>query len=164
MKKLILACALGTSLALSGCQTGNAMNYNQIASQIQRGVTTEQQVRAMFGEPVEVRTDSKLNVRILVYKYGNSDELKKVGAGLVGAAIGGVLGHQIGGGSGKSVATSIGATAGAALASNAVTTREHTQKLSVIISLSTGLVEDYRFEEEGSRSQVVRPSSGPASL
>lgn len=163
MKKIVTHLLLATSLALTGCQSGNVMDLNSVQS-IQRNVTTEQQVRMMFGEPAAVSVNAQSGTKTLTYLYNNNDHLKKTATGILGAVAGGVLGHQIGGGSGQSLATGVGAVAGGALAENATVTREDNRRLDVMVSLATGVVLDYRYSEDKSRTQPWRPSSGPAAL
>lgn len=164
MKRIMSIMLLAAGLSLSGCQSGKLMDYQNIQANIVRNVTTEQQLRAIYGEPVEVHTDSKAGTRTLIYRYNNNDNLKKSGAGILGAVAGGLLGNQIGDGLGKAVATTVGAAAAGTLANNAVTTRSKKQTLSVVISLASGRVIDYRFNEDGSRTQSWRPASGPGTL
>lgn len=155
---------LAAGVLLSGCQSGQLINYQNVQANIQRNVTTEQQLRAIYGEPVAVHTDSKAGTRTLVYRYNNNDRLKKDGAGILGALAGGLLGNRIGDGLGRAVATTVGAAAAGTLANNAVTARSRVQTLSVLISLASGRVIDYRFNEDSSRTQSWRPSSGPGTL
>lgn len=151
-------------LLLSGCiATGSRLDYNAINS-IQRGVTTEQQIRAWFGEPVSVEINQKWNTKRLTYGYRNDDSIKKKGAGFGGAILGGVLGHQIGDGSGQAIATGIGALAGGLLANNAVTAREESQFLEVLIDLRTGRVSDYNYSEAKGRTQSWSVNRGVGAL
>ena len=124
------------------------MDYNLINS-IQRGVTTEAQIRSMFGEPVSVQTNQKLGIKKLVYAYRNDDSMKKSAAGLGGALLGGLLGNQIGGG---------------LIGDNMVTAREESQMLEVDISLATGKVSDYNFTEEKNRTQSWGVNKGVSPL
>lgn len=165
MKKTILIGALGASLALSGCSIthGTAFNPNAIAS-IQRGVTTEGQIRAMFGEPVAVNTDTTLGQRRLTYRYDNDSSIQKGYAAVGGALVGGLLGSQIGGGSGSAIASGLGASAGGVLAENAVTARREEQTLVVYVDMRSGIVTDYRFTEDKSRTQSWGIGSGVAPL
>ena len=82
-----LALVLAVSLSACGINHGDRMDYNLINS-IQRGVTTEAQIRSMFGEPVSVQTNQKLGIKKLVYAYRNDDSMKKSAAGLGGALLG----------------------------------------------------------------------------
>ncbi len=164
MKRVTQIIFLTTALSLAGCQSGQIMEYGSIQANIQRNVTTEAQVRAIYGEPVEVRTDSKAGTRTLVYRYNNNDRLKKEGAGVVGAIAGGLLGNQIGDGLGRAVATTVGAAAAGTLANNAVTARKKVQTLTILVSLASGRVIDYRFNENSSRTQSWRPGTGPGTL
>lgn len=165
MKKIILVSVLSGSLALSGCSIthGTAFNPSNIAS-IQRGVTTEAQIRQMFGEPVTVNTDSATGQRRLMYRYDNDSSIQKTYAGIGGALVGGLLGSQIGGGSGSAIASGLGATAGGVLGENAVTARREEQTLVVYVNAQTGVVVDYRFTEDKSRSQSWGVGSGVAPL
>ena len=86
------------------------------------------------------------------------------GVGIGGALVGGLLGSQIGGGSGSAIASSLGATAGGVLGENAVTTRREEQTLMVYVNAQTGVVVDYRFTEDKSRSQSWGVGSGVAPL
>lgn len=158
-----LALVLAVSLSACGINHGDRMDYNLINS-IQRGVTTEAQIRSMFGEPVSVQTNQKLGIKKLVYAYRNDDSIKKGAAGIGGAILGGVLGHQIGGGSGQAIATSVGAAAGGLLGDNAVTARQESQMLEVEISLATGRVSDYNYTEQKGRTQSWGISGGVAPL
>ncbi|MFC0034334.1 glycine zipper 2TM domain-containing protein [Cardiobacterium valvarum] len=153
------------ALALSGCgiSHGDRLNYGNVNA-IQRNVTTEAQIRAMFGEPVSVQINQKLGVKKLVYAYRNDDSIKKGAAGIGGAILGGVLGHQIGGGSGQAIATGVGAAAGGLLGDNAVTARQESQMLEVEISLATGRVSDYNYTEQKGRTQSWGISGGVAPL
>ncbi|EHM51934.1 glycine zipper 2TM domain-containing protein [Cardiobacterium valvarum] len=153
------------TLALSGCgiSHGDRLNYGNVNA-IQRNVTTEAQIRAMFGEPVSVQINQKLGVKKLVYAYRNDDSIKKGAAGIGGAILGGVLGHQIGGGSGQAIATGVGAAAGGLLGDNAVTARQESQMLEVEISLATGRVSDYNYTEQKGRTQSWGISGGVAPL
>ncbi|SUO93853.1 glycine zipper 2TM domain-containing protein [Suttonella ornithocola] len=159
---ILLSCLLSTAI-LTGCQSGQALNTATI-QQIQRNGTTEQQIRATFGEPVAMHTNLQRGIRTLVYQYNQSDEIKRPIIGLLGTVAGAALGHQVGGGSGQAVATMIGGAAGGAVASNAVVTRHNQRTLEVDISLHNGLVQDYRYTEDAYRSQPWRPSAGPAPL
>ena len=162
-KHTFLAAVL--ALALSGCgiSHGDRLNYGNVNA-IQRNVTTEAQIRAMFGEPVSVQINQKLGVKKLVYAYRNDDSIKKGAAGIGGAILGGVLGHQIGGGSGQAIATSVGAAAGGLLGDNAVTARQELQMLEVEISLATGRVSDYNYTEKKGRTQSWGVNSGVSPL
>lgn len=165
MKNICLAVSLGATVVLSGCSIthGSAFNPAQVAS-IQRGYTTEAQVRAMFGEPVAVNFDSVTGQRRLTYRYDNDSSIQKGFAGVGGAVVGGLLGSQIGGGSGQEIATVIGVGAGSVLAENAVTARREEQTLTVWIDARSGVVRDYRFTEDKSRSQAWGIGSGVAPL
>ncbi len=168
MKKkglLLTALFMALTVATTGCgvNRGTQMNYNLVNS-IRKGVTTEQQVRALFGEPVATETRHKEGVKILQYKYSNNDHMKKDLAAIGGAALGGLLGHQIGGGSGRDIATGLGGLAGGALGENAVTTREEMQVLTVYIDLRTGVVRDYDFNESKGRTQSWQLNSGVGTL
>ncbi|MPV85945.1 hypothetical protein [Ostreibacterium oceani] len=148
------------SLLLTGCiTTGTALSQTNV-NQIQRGITSEAEIRQMFGEPVTLKTNQKQGWKRLTYGYKNDDSIKKVAAGTGGAVVGGALGSQIGGGSGSAIAGSLGAIAGGFLASNAVTARREEQYLEVYISLNTGRVSDFNYIEEKSRSQKIGVSSG----
>ena len=133
-----LALVLAVSLSACGINHGDRMDYNLINS-IQRGVTTEAQIRSMFGEPVSVQTNQKLGIKKLVYAYRNDDSMKKSAAGLGGAA-GGLIGD------------------------NMVTAREESQMLEVDISLATGKVSDYNFTEEKNRTQSWGVNKGVSPL
>ncbi|PIE82336.1 MAG: hypothetical protein CSA10_00780 [Cardiobacteriales bacterium] len=149
---------------LSGCiATGTRLDYNAINA-IQRGITTEPQIRAWFGEPVSVEINQKLNTKRLTYGYRNDDSIKKDAAGVGGAVLGGVLGHQVGGGSGQTIATGVGALAGGLLANNAVNAREESQFLEVLIDLRTGRVSDYNYTEAKSRTQSWSINQGVGTL
>lgn len=165
MKTIILVSALGAALALSACSIthGTAFNPAQVAA-IQRGVTTEGQVRMMFGEPVAVNFDSVTGQRRLVYRYDNDSSIQKGLAGVGGAVVGGLLGSQIGGGTGREIATVVGAGAGGVLAENAVTARREEQTLTIWIDARSGVVRDYRFTEDKSRSQSWGIGGGVAPL
>ena len=158
-----LALVLAVSLSACGINHGDRMDYNLINS-IQRGVTTEAQIRSMFGEPVSVQTNQKLGIKKLVYAYRNDDSIKKSAAGLGGALLGGLLGSQIGGGTGQAIATGVGGAAGGLIGDNMVTAREESQMLEVDISLATGKVSDYNFTEEKNRTQSWGVNKGVSPL
>lgn len=162
MKKLHLTTLLAIGL-LSACQAGPEINYQSVQS-ITLNVTTEQDVRNLFGEPVAVHTNMREGTRTLLYRHSENDQIKQPIAGIIGSIAGGVLGYQIGDGSGQALATMIGSTAGGAIAANAVTTREVNRNLQIVISLANGRVIDYNYTEDGSRSQPWSPSLGPSSL
>ena len=158
-----LALVLAVSLSACGINHGDRMDYNMVNS-IQRGVTTEAQIRSMFGEPVSVQTNQKLGIKKLVYAYRNDDSMKKSAAGLGGALLGGLLGNQIGGGTGQAIATGVGGAAGGLIGDNMVTAREESQMLEVDISLATGKVSDYNFTEEKNRTQSWGVNKGVSPL
>lgn len=158
-----LALVLAVSLSACGISHGDRMDYSLVNS-IQRGVTTEAQIRSMFGEPVSVQTNQKLGIKKLIYAYRNDDSMKKSAAGIGGALLGGLLGNQIGGGVGQSIATGVGATAGGLIGDNMVTARQESQMLEVDISLATGKVSDYNFTEEKGRTQSWGVNSGVSPL
>lgn len=156
---LFLCCAL----LISACQKGNVISYEN-AAQIQRNITTEAEVRQIFGEPTAVHTNMQRGTRTLLYTYHQSDEIKKPLFGILGVAAGAALGSQIGGGFGQDLATFVGGAAGGAIASNAATTREHNRSLRVTISLQTGRVVDYQYTEDAYRNPGWRPSTMPSTL
>lgn len=158
MKKLSLAVMLGMTI-LSGCSIthGNQFNYAQVDS-IRRGVTTEQQIRAMFGEPVSVRSNTKRGVRTLMYRYSNDSSIQKNAAGIGGAVFAGVFASKLG------VNSAIAGELGGAVAENMVTARREEQVLYVHVDLRTGVVRDYEFNEEGSRTQSWGVGKGVAPL
>ena len=162
-KNSILAAALALSLSACGINHGDRLDIANVNA-IQRNVTTEAQIRAMFGEPVSVQINQKLGVKKLVYAYRNDDSIKKGAAGIGGAILGGVIGHQIGGGSGQAIATGVGAAAGGLLGDNMVTARQESQMLEIEISLATGRVSDYNYTEQKGRTQSWGISSGVAPL
>lgn len=161
-KQFAMICAM--LVLLTGCiATGTRLDYNAI-NQIQRGVTTEQQIRAMFGEPVTVELNQKANIKRLTYGYRNDDSIKKEAAGVGGAALGGLVGGQIGGGSGQVLASGLGAMAGGLFGGNAVTAREESQFLEVLIDLRTGRVSDYNYTEAKGRTQSWSINQGVGAL
>lgn len=161
--KSLLVTLLALSM-LGGCvATGTQLNYNAVNA-IQRGVTTEQQIRAWFGEPVAIETNQKMGTKRLSYAYRNDDSIRKDAAGIGGAALGGLIGGQIGGGSGQALASGVGILAGGVLGSNVVTARQESQFLEVIISLNTGRVSDYNFTESKRRTQPWRITQGVTPL
>ena len=162
-KNSILAAALALSLSACGINHGDRLDIANVNA-IQRNVTTEAQVRAMFGEPVSVEVNQKLGVKKLVYAYRNDDSMKKGAAGIGGALLGGLLGHQIGGGSGQAIASTVGAAAGGLVGDNMVTAREESQMLEIEISLATGKVSDYNYTEKKGRTQSWGVNSGVAPL
>lgn len=150
---------------LSACavSTGQAINSNNVSS-IQRGVTTEADIRRMFGEPTGVRQNARSNLRILTYERHNDEEIRRGATGLAGGLIGGLIGHQIGGGTGQDIATTVGAAGGAALGAGMIDTREEYQRLEVSINNSTGRVVDYSFEQRKSRDPGMRFNQGVGKL
>lgn len=163
MKKILLA-SMTCAFVLTGCQSGTPIPYPSVVQNIQRNVTTEQQVRQMYGEPTAVYMNAQSGVKTLIYRHNASDEVKRPIAGVVGTVAGGALGHQIGGGFGQALATMVGGVAGGALASNAVTTRSKNETLTVEISMATGRVVNYQYTESGNRSQPWYPSAGVGTL
>lgn len=165
MKKTIQFLMIGLfTLTLAGCVSlGQKIDYNKVAT-IQKRVTTETDIRAMFGEPVTSELNLKRGVKILTYGYKNDDSIKKGAAGTAGAIAGGALGGQIGGGSGSVLAGSLGALAGGFLASNAVTARKEEQYLEVTIGLKSKKVIDFNYVETKGRSQKIGVNSGVAPL
>lgn len=162
MKTSILSILMATSL--TACVNhGTRFDMTQV-SQIQRNVTSEQQIRMMFGEPVGVQTNLKAGTRILTYQYKNDDSIKKEMAGLGGALLGGLIGAQIGDGSGQYIASGLGAMAGGAVTNNMVDARQEMQILTVVISTHTGLVVDYNFEESKGRTQAWGINGGVGTL
>lgn len=166
MKKLLKTSVLSVLLAssLTACISHGARFDLAQVSQIQRNVTSEQQIRMMFGEPVGVQTNLKAGTRILTYQYKNDDSIKKDMAGLGGALLGGLIGAQIGDGSGQYIASTLGATAGGLAANNMVDARQEEQILTVVISTKTGLVIDYNFEESKGRTQAWGINGGVGTL
>ena len=162
-KHTLLAAVLALALGGCGISHGDRLNYGNVNA-IQRNVTTEAQIRAMFGEPVSVQINQKLGVKKLVYAYRNDDSMKKSAAGLGGALLGGLLGSQIGGGTGQAIATGVGGAAGGLIGDNMVTAREESQMLEVDISLATGKVSDYNFTEEKNRTQSWGVNKGVSPL
>ena len=59
-KNSILAAALAFSLSACGINHGDRLDIANVNA-IQHNVTTEAQVRAMFGEPVSVEVNQKLD-------------------------------------------------------------------------------------------------------
>lgn len=159
---LVLAGLL--ALILQGCiSTGQKIDTYKVSA-IQKHVTTEADIRAMFGEPVSVQMNMKRGVKILTYGYKNDESIKKAAAGAAGAIAGGFLGSQVGGGSGRSLATGLGALAGGFLASNVVTARKERQYLEVTVGLKSGKVIDYNYIERRGRSQRIGVTSGVSPL
>ncbi len=165
MKKIFSLILLTVfTLTLSGCVSlGQRIDYNKVAM-IQKRVTTEADIRAMFGEPVTTETNMKRGVKVLTYGYKNSDEIKKAAAGTAGAVAGGVLGAQIGGGTGRVIASGLGAAVGGFLASNAVTARKEEQYLEVTIGLKSRKVIDFNYVESKGRSQKIGFNNGVSPL
>lgn len=153
-RQSILAAALALSLGACGINHGNRLDYANINT-IQRNVTTEAQIRAMFGEPLSVEINQKAGIKKLIYAYRNDDSMKKGAAGIGGSLLGGLLGSQIG-----NTAASLGSTAGGLLADNAVTARKESQMLEVEISLATGKVSDYNYTEQKGRTETWGVNSG----
>lgn len=152
------------TLFTTGCiSLGQKIDYNQVAT-IQRHVTTEADIRAMFGEPVTSEMNMKKGIKTFTYGYKNDDEIKKAAAGTAGAVAGGALGSQIGGGSGRYVAGALGSMVGGFLASNAVTSRKEEQYLEVMINIHTHKVVDFNYVESKGRSQKIGVTSGVAPL
>lgn len=165
MKKIIhvLTLTLLTTVLIGCVSFGQKIDYNKVPM-IQKRVTTEADIRAMFGEPVSSELNLKRGVKILTYGYKNTDEIKKVAAGTAGTAAGAALGSQVGGGSGSYLAGTLGALAGGILASNAVTARKEEQYLEVVISLKSQKVIDFNYVENKGRSQRMGINRGVAPL
>ncbi|MGY0399727.1 MAG: glycine zipper 2TM domain-containing protein [Ostreibacterium sp.] len=164
MKKLMNILLFAILVASAGCiSTGQKIDYNKVAM-IQKNITTEADIRTMFGEPVTTQTNMKQGLRILTYGYNNNDNAKKVVGGVAGAVAGGVLGNQIGGGLGNDITTGLGALVGGVLANNLITSREEDQYLKVIIGLKSGKVVDFNYTESKGRSQKLGVTSGVSPL
>lgn len=164
-KQNLLTLVFCLSLCVTtGCVSlGQKIDYNQVAT-IQRNITTESDIRAMFGEPVTSKLDMKRGLKVLTYGYKNDDEIQKAAAGTAGGVAGGVLGSQIGGGSGRYVAGALGSLVGGFLASNAVTARKEEQYLEVVININTHRVTDFNYVESKGRSQKIGVTSGVSPL
>ncbi|MDO5686573.1 MAG: hypothetical protein Q4G42_04180 [Neisseria sp.] len=161
-KLMIVICAL--TIGLSGCAVSRGYQMNDAAlNAIQLHVTTENDIRQMFGEPTSVTRDSRSNMKVLTYRHHNQD-IKSQGAAVLGAIAGGVLGYQIGQGSGQALATMIGTTAGGVLAGNMVGNREQEQVLKVVIDTRTGRVADYNYEQYQDRRDGIRFNQGVGSF
>ena len=160
--KYKLLCSVISAVLLTACQSGQVINQ-QTVSQIQRNVTTQDQIVATFGEPDEVYMDTKSGTRTLIYRYKDSSEMMRTVAALAGGVAGAALGSQIGGGSARYITGAVGGVAGATAAGSVVTTREKNQALSVVVSLATGRVIDYNYTEHNKKRSGYRPSSGPSS-
>lgn len=165
MKKIISFTFLSLFiLTATGCiSLGQKIDYNKV-SIIKKQVTTEADIRTMFGDPVTSKLNMKRGVKILTYGYKNSDEVKKVAAGTAGAVAGGALGSGIGGGNGSVIAGTLGALAGGFFASNAITSRKEEQYLEVTIGLKSKKVIDFNYVESKGRSQKIGVNSGVAPL
>lgn len=161
MKSKLLSVLL-TAAFLTACQSGQVINPQTVA-QIQRNVTTQDQIVATFGEPDEVFVNTKMGTRTLIYKYKDSNEGLRAVAAVAGGAAGALLGSQIGGGSARYYTGAAGGVAGAAAAGSMITTREKKQALTVVVSLRTGRVIDYNYVEHNSKNAGLRPSLGPSS-
>lgn len=160
MKKFLLI----SLLILSACESGNMqVNEGNIAT-INRGYTTEGQIRATFGEPDNVFINSVDNVKIITYQHTANDEIKRPIVGLIGAVAGGYLGNTIGDGGGRAIATGVGSIIGGNLAANAVTTREKMKNLEIHIDLRTGRVKDFYYTESADKNSPWLPSAGVGSL
>lgn len=164
MKIIKMLLTLSFLFLVSACINRGTQLSQQHINSITRGVTTEQQIRAMFGEPVGVEVNQKAGTRTLYYGYENDDSIKKGAAATGGAIAGGVLGSNIGGGSGSVIAGSLGTLVGGLLAENMVTAREEKQKLVVIIDLRSGRVKDFNYIETKGRSQAWGVNSGVGTL
>lgn len=163
MKHVLLLSLAMTAVTLTGCQSGQQLGYESV-SQIQRNVTTEAQIRAMYGEPEAVSIDYQAGTKTLLYRYRNNDEVKRYGAGILGSIAGGALGYQIGDGAGQAIATTIGSVAGGAIGGNSVSTREENQTLTVITSLANTQVIDFQYTENNYKDPAWRPASTPPAL
>ncbi len=162
MKKLITV--LLSATLLTGCiSTGKKLAVNNI-NQIQNQVTTESDIRRMFGEPVSLRINAKKGIKVLTYNYKNDDNIKKGLAGVTGAVAGAALGSQIGNGTGQDIAESVGSMLGGFLGQNVVTTREMKQFLTVTIDMKTQKVIDYNYVESKHRSQKIGITTAPPKL
>lgn len=163
MFKNIMLCVLCV-FVLGGCiATGQKISPASLAA-IQRGVTTEYDIRQMFGEPTRVRQNSYEGRRVLTYAYHNDENLKRGTAAVVGGLIGGAIGHQIGGGTGRDIATTLGATSGLYLGANAVSARQQDQQLDVVIDMRTGRVVDFYFDEQSRRSHPIHFNPGVGTI
>lgn len=156
MNKIFNAVVLAVfTLALSGCvSTGQKIDYNKVST-IQKNITTEADIRTMFGEPTSSEIDTNRGIKILTYQYKNSDEIKRAIASTTGAVAGGVLGGKVGHGTGQSLASGLGAIVGGFLASNVIVAREEKQYLKIAIGLQNQRVIDFNYIDGKGRSQRI---------
>lgn len=161
MKKILLSSIL--IFALWGCQSGREIKEQDVAM-IYKGYTSENQIRATFGEPDNVYMNSSDGIKILNYQHQSSDEIKRPIVGLIGAVAGGYLGNTIGDGGGRAIATGVGSIIGGNLAANTITTREKRKNLEIHIDMRTGRVVDFNYTESGSKDSPWLPSAGVGSL
>lgn len=144
-KQLLIAVLVGTMATVSGCASGHQVDSSKVDT-IQKNVTTESQVRAMFGEPTATQINTQRNQKILSYSYDRNNGFAKTAASTTGAIAGGILaGKNIGSGTGRYVSSALGAMFGSYLGREAVGNDREIQTLDVMIDTQTHRVTDYNY-------------------
>lgn len=139
MKKI--AALLIPLLFLVACSAGKDIKTTEV-QKLKKGVTTEQQVISMFGEPTSSSLDFKTKKKTLVYSYDNEDSAGHTFAGLGGAVAGSILGP-------------LGALGGEALGKNAVKARSESKQLLVVINTLTSKVVDFNYSHSQGRTRGI---------
>ncbi len=139
MKKI--TALLISLLFLVACSAGKDIKTNEV-QKIRKGVTTEQQVISMFGEPTSSSLDFKTKKKTLTYVYDNSDQAGHELAGYGGAVVGSVLGP-------------LGAIGGAVLGKSAVKGRAESKQLTVVINTLTSKVVDFNYSHTQGRTRGI---------
>jgi len=124
-----------------GCSAGKNIKTNEV-QKIRKGITTEQQIISMFGEPTSSSFDFKAKKKTLVYVYDNDDSVGHEMAGIGGAVVGSVLGP-------------LGALGGGVLGKSAVKGRSEKKQLVVVINTQTNKVVDYNYSHIQGRTRGI---------
>lgn len=147
MKKqlLITVFAGGLMLALPACSSGHRVDYNKVGT-IQKNITTENDIREMFGQPTATQMNLQQGTKILTYDYNKNNSFAQSAASTTGALAGGILASKnIGKGTGRYVSGTLGALFGGYLGKQATQVNRESQTLNVVINTATNRVIDYNY-------------------
>lgn len=133
MKFISILPWLAVLLLSTACSTSGTKIQTEKLSSIQRGITTEQEIIAAFGEPDSVTTTPER--KVLVYTYQENNSTQKSLLGSTGSMVGGL------------VAGPIGSVAGSLAAHNAMPSQANVEVLSVELDAKTGKVMNYQFQQ-----------------
>ena len=129
------------SFLLVACSAGKNIKTTEV-QKIKKGVTTEQQILSLFGEPTSSTLDFKTKKKTLIYSYDNEDSAGHTFAGIGVAVAGSVLGP-------------LGALGGEALGKNSVKARSESKQLVVVINTLTSKVVDFNYSHTQGRTRGI---------